>query len=204
MKGEILYLFYLLAILNLANCTSSTDFFYLLARGVPECFEDHIPAKLSIEGHIYYEDAGLVTVIVSGPNGLPIHVMTCDSHKDNKFTINAIESGRHKICVNNEDREQIEIHFILNKNTEESKYEIMTNVGITEISREINKLEQMTSQISSNLNDLRKTGSEQELASESKSGFIILFAMISIGVTIGSIMIQINYLKAFFKQKKII
>ena len=62
----------------------------------------------------------------------------------------------------------------------------------------------LTIQLQNEMNDLRRTGFEQHNVNRSTTKNVILFGILSVAIIIASAVIQIWYLKRFFKQKKIV
>ena len=61
----------------------------------------------------------------------------------------------------------------------------------------------MSSQLHKDMSDLRKTGSEEQDISSATTTRVIVFGVISVGIIISSAVVQILYLRRFFREKKI-
>ena len=71
------------------------------------------------------------------------------------------------------------------------------------VTTEVDLIANVSSQLHDEMNDLRRTGGEEHAVSSATTTRVIIFGAISVGIIIFSAIIQIWYLKGFFRERKI-
>eukprot|EP00831_Metopus_contortus_P024695 TRINITY_DN21488_c0_g1_i1.p2 TRINITY_DN21488_c0_g1~~TRINITY_DN21488_c0_g1_i1.p2 ORF type:complete len:108 (+),score=23.20 TRINITY_DN21488_c0_g1_i1:46-369(+) len=74
---------------------------------------------------------------------------------------------------------------------------------IKDIENQIWKLNELSVQVHEEMSALRLSGSDQQVISTATMTKVIGFGIVSLAIIIGSAIIQILYLRRFFRQKKI-
>ena len=76
------------------------------------------------------------------------------------------------------------------------------NYGPLEAS--LNTTVRMATEVQRKIDDLQKSGTDQETLNNSISTTVIVLGVLSVGIVIASALLQISYLKKFFKQRKLL
>ncbi len=124
-----------------------------------------------------------------------------------------LKAGRYTICMKNSkyDPNDIpEIRLRLDEGvqaleqTKDPLEGVSTKDDLLPVEQSLNRTEELTQQIHRDMNDMRRTGSEQQLLGESISTTVVLLGCLSVGIVVGSAALQVWYLKSFFKQRKLL
>lgn len=121
-----------------------------------------------------------------------------------------MKAGRYSVCLQDNDHEISELKFKMQQGVESAETETKTPAeppkkdDLKPVEDLLKIALDLTSQIHKNMNDLRMSGSEQQLLTESISTTVIMLGFLSVGIVLLSVAVQLWYLKAFFKQKKIL
>ncbi len=75
--------------------------------------------------------------------------------------------------------------------------------GVKAAEAQIEMVKNFSMQLHKEMSDLRKTGSEEQAVSSATTTKVIVFGVVSVGIIVGSAVIQILYLRRFFREKKI-
>ena len=101
-----------------------------------------------------------------------------------------------------------EIRFKLQQGVEEVYPEVNQTEGIGNdfkpLEASLNKTTKVAIEVQRKVDDLRKSGTDQEVLNQSIGKTIILLGGLSIAIVIASALLQVFYLKSFFKRKKIL
>lgn len=114
------------------------------------------------------------------------------------------------MCLKNEGTEYIETKFKLEQGIEAKDFEPTQHTeglkkdSMQPVEEKLNKTLELTQAVHRNMNDLRKSGGDQQLMSESTTITVVVLGCVSVGIVILSVAVQVWYLKSFFKQRKIL
>ena len=109
------------------------------------------------------------------------------------------------MCLNNKEYMLIEVKIKLDYGVE-AVFELPTNESagaFAAVEEEISIIGNLSTQLHKEMGDLRKTGHEEHVISSATTTKVIVFGVVSVGVIVASAIIQILYLRRFFREKKI-
>ncbi len=116
--------------------------------------------------------------------------------------------GRYSICLMNKGSGPAEIKFELAMGVESAGNKKGTEKASGEelrgVERQIAKLNDMSKELGREMGDLRKTSNDEQAVSSSTTVRVIVFGVLSIGIIVGAGVVQILYLRRFFRMKKIV
>ena len=101
----------------------------------------------------------------------------------------------------------MEIRFKLQQGVEEEFPDQKANSdknSIGPLEASLNTTVRMASEVQKKIDDLQKSGTDQEMLNDSISTTVILLGILSLGIVIVSALLQVSYLKKFFRQKKLL
>eukprot|EP00826_Nyctotherus_ovalis_P019327 TRINITY_DN1593_c0_g2_i1.p2 TRINITY_DN1593_c0_g2~~TRINITY_DN1593_c0_g2_i1.p2 ORF type:complete len:105 (+),score=30.42 TRINITY_DN1593_c0_g2_i1:477-791(+) len=68
----------------------------------------------------------------------------------------------------------------------------------------LNKTMRVATEVQKKVDELRKSGADQEVLNESIGTTIVLIGVLSVGIVVASGLLQVFYLKSFFRRRKIL
>ena len=164
-------------------------------------------------GEVSFVSSYPVQLNIENPDGTPAvskvngyYSQELIGEKKNRFSFITADSGRYNVCLKTTKVNSLELHIKLESGVgnavETEKPKADNKLKVVEHIASVSK--NLTIQLQNEMNDLRRTGFEQHNVNRSTTKNVILFGILSVAIIIASAVIQIWYLKRFFKQKKIV
>ena len=114
----------------------------------------------------------------------------------------------YKVCIQKEGLQNKPIYFKLQQGIEkvddEIQYVTTDEDNFLPLDKSLNNSLKAASNVKKRMEDLSKSGIDQELLTQSIGSTIIILGLIAIGMVVISAFLQVKYLKTFFKQRKML
>ena len=99
----------------------------------------------------------------------------------------------------------VDIRFKMEMGVEAKHEDVAPNTAdeFKAVDTQITKITELSNQLHKEMSDLRMTGNDEQVVSSATTTKVIVFGIASVGIIIVSAIIQILFLRRFFRQKKI-
>ncbi len=120
-----------------------------------------------------------------------------------------VSGGRYKICLKNAGDELTEVRLKVDQGVDAGKDEATSTGAHTKqddfvpVLNVLSRVKEVMSGLHKNMDDVRRADSDHDLLSESPTARLLFITLVSISVIVASVLVQLWYLKAFFREKKI-
>eukprot|EP00826_Nyctotherus_ovalis_P024858 TRINITY_DN19187_c0_g1_i2.p1 TRINITY_DN19187_c0_g1~~TRINITY_DN19187_c0_g1_i2.p1 ORF type:complete len:209 (+),score=35.76 TRINITY_DN19187_c0_g1_i2:30-629(+) len=191
-------------LLFLFTTVCSLEFYYTIQKTARRCFEDHLSERALAGGEVFFSKRGRIGLEVEGPLNDVVLSKEFREGGRNRFSFTSSQSGKHMICFKNYQNEPIELKLKLNSAVDFIIDKNELNGNLTRIEHDIYMTLNYSQQVNKLMTDLRKHATEDNAIGSATTKRVIVFGIISISVIIVSAVVQIFYLRMFFKERKMV
>ena len=125
--------------------------------------------------------------------------------KSHLYSWAAFDSGIYSSCLKNVERFEIGVNFELRKGVKAKDYSGIASVkGLKGIEVKLKKLEDLTKDIHKKIQHLREREEELRNTNSTIHSRVIVYSIVTVSMLLGLCILQILYLKRFFRLKKLI
>ncbi|CAG9325136.1 unnamed protein product [Blepharisma stoltei] len=195
----------LLIFLFLLFCTSSFEF--NLGPSYTQCFGEDMSTGTLLVGEVLIKnkrvDQKFLSVQIMNPSKKQIH--TSQNVNRSIFSFTAEEAGAHNICITNGGKESVTISVDVKIGIAAKDY---TNIASTKELKEtelmVVKVSETSTQIHKELQYIREREEQMRNTNETIYSRVISYSIVTLVFLAAIAIVQILYLKKFFKSKKMI
>lgn len=176
----------------------------ILAGQTTFCFGEELSSQILIVGIIESRVAfDTLSVMVKSP--LDQEIYSKNSTNFAKFSFTALESGTHSICVHNSGDMNIPVSLDIKTGVRAKDYsKIASTKEMKEIDYRVKMYEDLIKQIHSRMQVLREREEQMRNTNLTIHSRVISYSLCTVVLLIALAIVQILYLKKFFRAKKMI
>ena len=123
-----------------------------------------------------------------------------------KFIFTTLLRGRHTVCILKTGKATQPIRIKVEQGIEEvhaeEKFVLSDEDKFLPVEAALNKTIQKAAEVHKKMDSLSKSEADQKM--KSTGTMMILLGLLSVSIVIGSALLQVYYLKKFFKRRKIL
>lgn len=168
------------------------------------CFGEELGSQTLIVGNIDSQPAGeILDVSVMSPNGEVLFSKNLTNFA--KFSFTAIDSGTHSICLTNQGLDLLPVNLDVKTGVRAKDYsKIASTKEMKELDYRVKMYQDLIKQIHSRMQTLREREEQMRTTNLTIHSRVISYSVCTIVLLFALAIVQILYLKRFFRAKKMI
>lgn len=168
------------------------------------CFGEELGSQTLIVGNIDSQPAPeLLDISVLSPSGELLYSKNLTNFA--KFSFTALDDGTHSICLTNQGPNNIPVNLDVKTGVRAKDYSnVASTKEMKEIDYRVKMYEDLIKQIHSRMQVLREREEQMRTTNLTIHSRVISYSICTIVLLVALAVVQIVYLKRFFKAKKMI
>ncbi len=192
----------LLFIFNSVSFISSIKFTYELSSSNTQCFTESMPENTLLVGSVKTSNKKIGVRAFQNSNQL---LFSKQDETEIKFSFTTSSSGQYQLCIDNLGDASADMEIDVNTGIYAKDYSNMaTKTNVKPIEIIIKKEEDLLNGVQKHMNFLITQKENVINRVEDVSYHIMLFSVFTLVLMFCLSLLQMNYLKSFFKSKKLI
>lgn len=171
-----------------------------------QCFGEDITAETLYVGEVRMKDLRSTGTLIISVTDSESNMLHYKSHiKEDKFSFISIISGPHLLCIENLSHLQVLVTLKISTGVAAKDYSNMPSTkDLKESERRMGRITESLKEIHKELNHIKERDTQLTHTNETIQSRIIVYSITSLVMLIGLAVIQVLYLKKYFKSKKMI